>query len=147
VAAAVASASMLGARRRLLARLHWAVELGPGRTPSDGTLVLGEVEPRTIVPPPGGADKDRLLPWVRRDLTVSAGGEAGRISLDHALVDDQAARALVRLALGLPGRASFTVLGHAHRAPADPVGAAPLDRIAPTQVRIGDGPLGRPVLC
>jgi hypothetical protein len=62
------------------------------------------------------------------------------------LVDDEAARALVRMAMGLPASGKLTVLGCATRAPADAGGAGALDRHAPTQARIGEGPCSRALL-
>ncbi len=142
----VAAAAMLGSRRRLAARLRWAIEGRLGPLADDGpTIVKAEIEPKRLVPPPG---VEGPTPWYRADLTVAAAdGEAARVSLDGALVDDGAARALVRLAMGLPGGAAqLTVLGCATRAPADAASASPLERHAPTQARIATGSAGRVLL-
>jgi hypothetical protein len=142
-----ACAMMMSARRRLLVRLRWALGGRLDRLP-DGTLVSAEVDPRKLVPPPGmrGA-----VPWYRADLTVSLPADEGamgaaRVSLDEALVDEEAARALLRVALGKPAGTTLTVLGLAHRAPADAAGTAALDRHAPTQPRIASSRAGRAIL-
>jgi hypothetical protein len=62
------------------------------------------------------------------------------------LVDDEAARVLLKVALGKPTTTRLTVVGEAHRAPADAVTAAALDRHAPVQARIAKGRAGRPLL-
>ena len=149
----VAAAAMLGSRRRLAARLRWAIEGRLGPLADDGpTIVKAEIEPKRLVPPPG---VEGPTPWYRADLTVAAAdGVAARDSRDRALVDDGAARsstaserALVRLAMGLPGGAAqLTVLGCATRAPADAASASPLERHAPTQARIATGSAGRVLL-
>jgi hypothetical protein len=135
---ALSSAVMLASRRRLLQRLRWAVEGRLDGATLDET-VRAEVEARKLVPPPGESGP---TPWFRADLLVSEPGRAGepvshaRVSLDGLVVDDEAARTLVKMALGQPADARFTVLGTAGRAPADAHGAQPLDRVAPTQPRI-----------
>jgi len=134
----LSSAVMLGARRRLLRRLRWAVEGRLDGASLDET-VKAEVEARRLVPPPG---ENGPTPWFRADLIVCEPARAGepashaRVSLDGLIVDDEAARTLVKMAMGQPADARFTVLGAAARAPADAHGAQPLDRVAPTQARI-----------
>ncbi len=141
-----ACAMMMSARRRLLARLRWALGGRIDRLP-DGTLVTAEVDPRRLVAPPGlrGA-----VPWYRADLAVTLPGEersnAARVSLDDALVDDQAARALLRVALGKPAGTTLTVLGQSSRAPADACSATALERHAPTQPRIASTRAGRAIV-
>lgn len=147
VTGAVASAAMLASRRRLLARLRWAASAeGGGKlsTLPDGVVVKAEIDPKRLVSPPGDQGP---TPWFRADLQCSAAdAEPARISLDNVLVDDEAARALVRMAMGLPAPGKLTVLGCATRAPADASGAGALDRLAPTQARIGEGPCSRALL-
>jgi hypothetical protein len=147
------AAAMLAARRRLFARLRWAMDSSDGgrlSTLPDGVVVKAEVDPKRLVAPPGA---DGPTPWFRADVVVQtapegerADGEGARVSLDGALVDDEAARALVRMAMGLPPGTRLTVLGTASRAPADASGAAPLDRVAPTQARIGSQPGARAIV-
>lgn len=151
----LSSAAMLASRRRLAARLRWALEARLSSVPAPGeepTMMKAEVEPKRLVPPPG---EEGPTPWFRADLLIAA-SEPGRerdepasyarVSLDGLMVDDEAARTLVRMAMGQPGGTRLTVLGCAHRAPADAASAQPLDRIAPTQTRIGAGPSGRALL-
>ena len=99
---------MLFARRRLAARLRWAV-MGPLAGIADGTLVLAEVEPKQLVAPPGARGR---VPWFVADLSVATDGESARIALAQADVDDRAARILSRLANGgsVAGE-TLTVLG------------------------------------
>jgi hypothetical protein len=133
-ALAVMALSMLLARRRLAARLRWAA-MGPLNGLEDGTLVLAEIEPKQLLPPPGARGR---IPWFMADLSVRADGEIARVALAQADVDDRAARILSRLAngLGLAGE-TLTVFGAAVRVPADAASADPLCRSAPTQARIG----------
>jgi hypothetical protein len=144
----MSSAVMLAARRRLLQRLRWAVEGRLDGAESDET-VKAEVEARKLAPPPG---EEGPTPWFRADLIVSEPVRAGepashaRISLDGLIVDDEAARTLVKMAMGQPAEARFTVLGSAERAPADAHGAQPLDRVAPTQTRVVSTPSTRALL-
>jgi hypothetical protein len=155
VTGVLSSAAMLASRRRLAARLRWALEARLGSLPAAGddpTMVKAEVEPRRLVPPPGD---EGPTPWFRADLLIAA-SEPGagrdepasfaRVSLDGLIVDDEAARTLVKLAMGQAGASRLTVLGCAHRAPADAASAQPLDRHAPTQARIGSGAHGRALL-
>ncbi|HZS42103.1 MAG TPA: hypothetical protein VFF06_34980 [Polyangia bacterium] len=143
-----ACAMMMSARRRLLARLRWALGGRMDRLP-DGTPISCEVDAKRLVAPPGlrGA-----VPWYRADLTVvvPGGGDtistAARVALDDALVDEAAARALLRVALGKPAGTTLTVLGQAHRAPADACSALALDRYAPTQTRIGSTRAARAIV-
>lgn len=140
VAGAASASAMLAARRRLLQRLRWAAE---GRLASlpDGVVVRAEVDPKRLCAPPGDQGP---TPWFRADLVVQNGeGEPARVSLDGALVDDEAARALLRMAMGLPAGTRLTVLGASSRAPADAASAAPLDRMSPTQARIVASACGR----
>jgi hypothetical protein len=141
VAGAVAAAAMLGARRRLLRRLRWAYE-GRLRASGSGQVVRAEVDPKRLVSPPGATGP---VPWFAADLVcaVSGGGEhpvsaeSARVALDGAVVDEGAARALVRMAMGLPARTKLTVVGLADLAPADASAVTPFDREAPMQARIG----------
>jgi hypothetical protein len=140
VAGAVAAAAMLGARRRLLARLRWAYE-GRMRTAGSGQVVRAEIDPKRLVSPPGATGP---VPWFSADLVcaVTSGGdhpvatESARVALDGAVVDEGAARALVRMAMGLPARSKLTVVGVAELAPADASGVTPFDREAPMQARV-----------
>jgi hypothetical protein len=142
-ACAALALSMLLARRRLAARLRWAV-LGRLGAVDDGTLVLAEVTPKKLVPPPGARGR---VPWFLADLAISVEGESARVALGHADVDERAARLLSRLANG--GRAAdetLTILGAAARVPADALAADPLCREAPMQARIGRGATGRALI-
>jgi hypothetical protein len=144
----MSSGVMLVARRRLLARLRWAME---GRL--DGAtadeLVKAEVEPKRLVPPPGEGGP---TPWFRADLLVVEpvrGAEPpshARVALDGLVVDDETARTLVRMAMGQAPETRLTILGEATRAPADAHSASPLERVAPTQARIVSGGSGRALL-
>ena len=149
---AMASSVMLAGRRRLLHRLRWALEprLDELRDAGDeGTVVKAEIEPRKLVMPPG---TEGSTPWYRADLVVSTSdgraepGRFARVSLDGLVVDDEAARALVQLAMGRSVNERLTVLGAAHRTPADAAGAQPLDRVAPVQARISGGDHGPALL-
>ncbi|MGZ3443735.1 MAG: hypothetical protein ACXVDD_29645, partial [Polyangia bacterium] len=142
-AGAALALSMLFARRRLAARLRWAV-MGPLGGNGDGTLVLAEVEPKKLVAPPGARGR---VPWFVADLAVAAEGENARIALAQADVDDRAARLLSRLANGgsIAGE-TLTVLGSAQRVPADAASADPLCREAPMMARIGRSPTARAVI-
>jgi hypothetical protein len=144
----LAAAAMLIARRRLTERLRWAVTgwgVGALSALDDGTQVAAEVEPRELVPPPGAA---RATPWVHADLSVDAGGEAARVALDGALVDEAAARRIAGVAAGgrLPAGTRLTVVGQTTRVPADAHAVAALCRTAPLQVRLGRGFAGRPLI-
>ena len=143
VTGAVSAAVMLASRRRLYARLCWALE-GRLNDQPDGVMVKAEVDPKRLVAPPG---EKGPTPWFRADLIVNA-DESGpaRVSLDGVVVDDEAARTLVRMAMGLSPMTRLTVLGAATRAPADAAGAQPLDRMAATQARISHGEAGRTLL-
>jgi hypothetical protein len=139
-AGAAVALSMLLSRRRLAAQLRWAI-MGPLAGLDDGSLVLAEVTPKKLVPPPGARGR---VPWFLADLAVSVEGEPARIALGHSEVDDRAARLLSRLANGGgAGGESLTVLGTAARVPADAASADPLCRAAPMQARIGRGATGR----
>jgi hypothetical protein len=142
-ACAALALSMLLARRRLAARLRWAV-MGPLAGIADGTLVLSEVEPKKLVPPPGARGR---VPWFMADLSVDAEGESARVALSQCDVDDRAARVLSRLANGgsVVGE-TLTVLGAAVRVPADAASVDPLCRAAPTQARLGRASVGRALL-
>jgi hypothetical protein len=142
-ACAALALSMLLSRRRLAARLRWAV-MGPLNSISDGTLVLSELEPKRLVPPPGARGR---VPWFVADLSGSAEGESARVALAQTDVDDRAARLLSRLANGssVAGE-TLTVLGAAVRVPADADSVDPLCRAAPTQARIGRAMSGRALL-
>lgn len=142
-AGAALALSMLLSRRRLAARLRWAV-MGPLATNGDGTLVLAEVAPKKLVAPPGARGR---VPWFVADLAVDAEGENARVALAQADVDDAAARVLSRLANGgtVAGE-RLTVLGAARRVPADAASASPLCRDAPMMARIGRSPSGRAVV-
>ena len=142
-AGAALALSMFLARRRLAARLRWAV-MGPLAGIGDGTLVLAEVEPKKLVAPPGARGR---VPWFVADLAVAAEGENARIALGQADVDDRAARLLSRLANGgsLQGE-TLTVLGSTQRVPADAASADPLCREAPMMARIGRSPVSRAVI-
>jgi hypothetical protein len=134
---------MLFARRRLAARLRWAM-MGPFAGAVDGTLVLAEIEPKKLVAPPGARGR---VPWFAADLTASAQGEHARIALGQADVDDRAARLLSRLANGgsVDGE-TLTVLGAAQRVPADAASADPLCREAPMMARIGRSATARAIV-
>jgi hypothetical protein len=140
-AGALSSLVMLVGRRRLAARLRWALSVArdePLNTLPDNTLVAAEVEPRKMAPPPGSSDG----PWFRGDVCVSAAGEPARVSLERAVVDDAAARVLLGIALGRQVGARLTVIGATGRAPSDAGDAPALTRLAPTQPRIsGSRPL------
>ncbi len=142
-AGAALALSMLFARRRLAARLRWAV-MGPLGGIGDGTLVLAEVEPKKLVAPPGARGR---VPWFVADLAVAAEGENARIALGQADVDERAARLLSRLANGgtLQGE-TLTVLGATMRVPADAASADPLCREAPMMARIGRSSSSRAVI-
>jgi hypothetical protein len=139
-ACAALALSMLLSRRRLAARLRWAV-VGPLANVTDGTLVLSEVEPRKLMPPPGARGR---VPWFVADLSATSDGETARVALGQADVDERAARLLSRLANGgsVAGE-TLTVLGAAVRVPADAASVDPLCRAAPTQARIGRAMSGR----
>jgi hypothetical protein len=142
----LAAAAMLLARRRLRERLRWAVDGGGALSAlDDGTQVAAEVEPRELVPPPGAA---HATPWPHADLSVDAGGEAARVALDGALVDEAAARRIAEVAAGrrLPAGARLTVVGQTTRVPADAHAVAALCRTAPLQVRLGRGFAGRALI-
>lgn len=142
-AGAALALSMLLARRRLAARLRWAV-MGPLAANSDGTLVLAEVTPKKLVAPPGARGR---VPWFVADLTVDSDGETARVALAQADVDDAAATVLSRLANGgAVGDETLTVLGSCQRVPADAASAAPLCRDAPMMARIGRSPSARAVV-
>jgi hypothetical protein len=128
----VASGVMLASRRRLAQRLRWALEGRLDGQP-DGVVVKAEIDAKKLVSPPGDPGP---TPWYRADLMVESSDEPARVALDGVVVDDDAARALVRMAMGLPAQTRLTVLGCATRAPADAHGANPLERRAPTQARI-----------
>jgi hypothetical protein len=139
-ACAALALSMLLARRKLAARLRWAV-MGPLAALDDNTLVLAEVTPKKLVPPPGARGR---VPWFLADLSIAVEGEPARVALGHADVDERAARLLAKLANGgSAGDARLTVLGAAARVPADAAAADPLCRDAPMQARLGRGPTGR----
>ena len=142
-AGAALALSMLMTRRRLAARLRWAV-MGPLVGNSDGTLVLAQVEPKKLVAPPGARGR---VPWFVADLAVAADGEQARVALAQADVDDQAARLLSRLANGgaVAGE-TLTILGASRRVPADAASADPLCREAPLMARIGRSPSTRAVV-
>jgi hypothetical protein len=143
VAGAASASAMLAARRRLLQRLRWAAEGRLSALP-DGVVVRAEVDAKKLCAPPGD---EGPTPWFRADLVVqNAEGEPARVSLDGALVDDEAARALLRMAMGLPAGTRLTVLGAASRAPADAASTGPLDRMSPTQSRIVPSACGRALL-
>jgi hypothetical protein len=140
-----ACAMMLSARRRLLARLRWALGGRLDRV-SDGSLVSVEVDARKLVAPHGvrGA-----VPWYRADLCVAVPGDApqpARVALDDALVDDDAARVLLKVALGKSTTTRLTVVGHATRGPADPSSARALERHASVQPRLAGGAYGRALI-
>jgi hypothetical protein len=142
-ALAVLALSMLFARRRLASRLRWAA-VGPLGGLEDGTLVLAEIEPKKLLPPPGARGR---IPWFMADLSVSSDGEIARVALAQADVDDRAARILSRLANGIGiGGETLTILGAAVRVPADAASADPLCRSAPTQARIGRAAIGRAIV-
>jgi len=138
----VASAgSMLSSRRRLLAQLRWAFG-GDGtrlRDQPTGTMVRAEVTPRRMAPPPGATAP---VPWFAADLVVECSEgdgpkETARVALDGAIVDEAAARAMVRMAMGLPADVQLTILGPTAPTPADADAVQALDRAAPIQARIG----------
>ena len=138
----VASAgSMLSSRRRLLAQLRWAFG-GDGtrlRDQPTGTVVRAEVTPRRMAPPPGATAP---VPWFAADLVVECTDgngprETARVALDGAVVDEAAARAMVRMAMGLPADVQLTILGPTAPTPADADAVDALDRSAPIQARIG----------
>lgn len=146
----VASGVMLASRRRLAQRLRWAVDLAYGGRldgQPDGIVVKAEVDAKKLVAPPGDPGP---TPWYRADLMVESPAEptreTARVALDGVVVDDEAARALVRLAMGLPAHSRLTVLGCAMRAPADAQGASPLERRAPTQARVAAADGVRPLI-
>lgn len=143
VAGAALALSMLFGRRRIAARLRWAA-VGPLHGNEDGALVLAEVEPKRLVAPPGARGR---VPWFAADLAASAEGEAARVSLAQADVDDGAARILSRLANGahVTGE-TLTVLGTVSRVPADAASADPLCREAPMMARIGRSASARAVI-
>ncbi|MDB4964793.1 MAG: hypothetical protein JWN44_482 [Myxococcales bacterium] len=142
-AGAALALSMLMSRRRLAARLRWAV-MGVLGGHSDGTLVLTEIEPKKLVAPPGARGR---VPWFVADLAASAGGESARVALGQADVDDGAARLLSRLANGgLVAGETLTVLGATQRVPADAASADPLCREAPMMARIGRSSCARAVI-
>jgi hypothetical protein len=132
------AASMLAARRRLAAQLRWAFP-GPLREQAAGAVVRAEVDARRMAPPHGAAGP---VPWFAADLVVATRGEASpeivRVALDGAIVDEGAARALVRMAMGLPAQVPLTVLGPIAHLPADADSVGPHDRV-PTQARVGLG--------
>lgn len=139
-ACAALALSMLLARRRLASRLRWAV-MGPLNAIGDGTLVLAEVTPKKLVPPPGARGR---VPWFLADLAVTVEGETARVALGQADVDERAARLLSKLANGgAGGDETLTVLGSSARVPADAASADPLCREAPMQARVGRGASGR----
>jgi hypothetical protein len=139
-AGAALALSMFVSRRRLAAMVRWAV-LGPLGRNRDGALVMAEVEAKKLVTPPGARGR---MPWFVADLSVMHEGEAARVSLSQATVDERTARLLHRLASGSGGVGEkLTVIGCVARVPADAAGADPLCREAPTQPRLGRAPTGQ----
>ncbi|HEX4459411.1 MAG TPA: hypothetical protein VIA18_15635 [Polyangia bacterium] len=135
--------SMLFARKRLASRLRWAA-IGRLGGLEDGTLVLAELEPKKLLPPPGARGR---VPWFMADLSATSDGELARVALAQADVDDRAARILSRLANGISvAGETLTVLGAAVRVPADVAAADPLCRSASTQARVGRAPIGRAII-